>query len=82
MADRWLRSTFDLPVQVGGWGSSPNWEPKMGTPWQIRDIPNGLFWIVNAGFGISDHLACLEMGPLNFADLFDMTIFDGSATVE
>jgi hypothetical protein len=54
----------------------------MGTPWQIRDIPNGLFWIVNAGFGISDHLACLEMGPLNFADLFDMTIFDGSATVE
>ena len=32
--------------------------------------------------GISDHLVCLEMGTLNFADLFDMTIFDGSATVE
>ena len=34
VADRWLRSTFDLPVQMGGWenggGSSPNWEPKMG----------------------------------------------------
>lgn len=32
--------------------------------------------------GISDHLVCLEMGTLNFADLFDMTIYDGSATVE
>ena len=36
VADRWLRSTFDLPVQVRRWGwvEKPNWEPKMGTPWE------------------------------------------------
>ena len=67
-----------------GVGRHPTGNRKWELHGKIWDIPMISYVFLDCKCwlkGISDHLVCLEMGTLNFADL-DMTIYDGNATVE